>query len=219
MTVTEPVRPEHAHETITCVVADDHPAVSELLGRYLSENEIVIRGTARDGRTAIALIEKHKPGIALVDLHMPHLGGIDVARHLNKTTPETAVILYTGFGDREQLLHALDAGVRGFIQKEAPVEEVLRAVRLVSENGIYIDPALASVLVSSEAAERLKTLTSRQREVLACIADGLTTDEVARTLFISPDTVRVHLRNAMDTLDADTRTHAVAKALRQSLIS
>jgi DNA-binding NarL/FixJ family response regulator len=219
MSGTEPIRTESGYETITCIVADDHPAVSELLGRYLSENEIVIQGTARDGRTAIALIEKHQPDIALVDLHMPHLGGIDVARHLDKTASRTAVILYTGFGDREQLLHALDAGVRGFIQKEAPLEEVLRAVRLVSERGIYIDPALASVLVSSEAAERLKTLTSRQREVLACIADGLTTDEVARALFISPDTVRVHLRNAMDTLDADTRTHAVAKALRQSLIS
>jgi DNA-binding NarL/FixJ family response regulator len=219
MTVTATPRAESTDETITCVVADDHPAVSELLGRYLSEHEILIHGTARDGKSAIALIEKCRPAIALIDLHMPHIGGIDVARQLAKTTPETAVILYTGFGDREQLLHALDAGVRGFIQKEAPLEEVLRAVRLVSEGGIYIDPALASVLVSSEAAERLKTLTGRQREVLACIADGLTTDEVARTLFISPDTVRVHLRNAMDTLDADTRTHAVAKALRQSLIS
>jgi DNA-binding NarL/FixJ family response regulator len=204
---------------ITCLVADDHPAVSDLIGRYLSEHGIDVIGTARDGATALELIESKQPEIALIDLRMPQISGIDIARRLTLTGQATAVVLYTGYGDRDQVLHALDAGVRGFVQKEAPLEEVLRAVRLVHDGGVYIDSALGSVLVSPEAAERLRTLTPRQREVLVCIANGLTTEQVAKELFISPDTVRVHLRKAMETLDADTRTHAVAKALRQSLIS
>jgi DNA-binding NarL/FixJ family response regulator len=95
----------------------------------------------------------------------------------------------------------------------------VRAIHLVHDGGVYIDPALGSVLMSPEAADRLKTLTHRQRQVLVCIANGMTTGQVAKELFISPDTVRVHLRKAMEILEADTRTHAVAKALRQSLIS
>jgi DNA-binding NarL/FixJ family response regulator len=150
---------------------------------------------------------------------MPHASGIDVARRvLGLPWNKTAIVIYSGFGDRELLLHALDVGVRGFVQKEAPLEEVVRAIRLVSQGEIYIDPVLSAVLVSPEAANRLKTLTPRQREVLALVADGNTTAQVARALFITHDTVRAHLRNAMETLQADTRTHAVAKALRQSLI-
>lgn len=204
---------------VTCVVADDHPAVRELVARYLGEHGIVVAATAEDGRAALNAIIEHAPDVALLDVRMPQLSGIDVARRLAVGPTGTAVILYTAYGDREQLVHALDAGVRGFVQKDAPLEEILRAVRFVSQNGVYIDAALGSVLVNPHAAERLKTLTARQREVLTCIADGMTTDEVARALFISPDTVRVHLRNSMETLDAGTRTHAVAKALRQSLIS
>jgi DNA-binding NarL/FixJ family response regulator len=204
---------------ITCLVADDHPAVAELLGRYLAEHGVEVAGTAHDGDEAIARIAETQPDLALLDLRMPHASGIDVARRvLGLPWNKTAIVIYSGFGDRELLLHALDVGVRGFVQKEAPLEEVVRAIRLVSQGEIYIDPVLSAVLVSPEAANRLKTLTPRQREVLALVADGNTTAQVARALFITHDTVRAHLRNAMETLQADTRTHAVAKALRQSLI-
>jgi len=205
-------------EEITCFVADDHPVVAELVAKYLAEHGIAVGGTARDGAEALAAIAELRPTVALLDLRMPRFGGIDVARRLHGSGSRTAVILYTGYGETEHLLNALDAGVRGIVQKEAPLEEVLRAVHTVAEGRVYIDPILSPILVSPQAAGRLKTLTGRQREVLACIADGLTTDEVAKALFISPDTVRVHLRNAMATLEADTRTHAVAKAIRQSLI-
>jgi DNA-binding NarL/FixJ family response regulator len=209
-----------APRRITCLIADDHPAVAQLLGRYLEEQGIQVVGTAHDGEQAIALIEESQPDLALLDLRMPHASGIDVARRiLGLPWNRTAVIIYSGFGERDLLLHALDLGVRGFVQKEAPLEEVVRAVRLVHQGEIYIDPVLSAVLVSAEAATRLKTLTPRQREVLAMVADGKTTDQIAQALFITRDTVRAHVRSAMETLQADTRTHAVAKALRQSLIT
>ena len=110
----------------TCLVADDHPAVVEAVADVLEENGIEIAGRARDGKDALVQIEEHHPNVAILDLRMPGLSGIEVARHVARTVPETAVILYTAFGDRALLTEALDAGARGFVLKEAPLAEVVR---------------------------------------------------------------------------------------------
>jgi DNA-binding NarL/FixJ family response regulator len=150
---------------------------------------------------------------------MPRLSGIEVARRLGRTAPDTAVILYTAFGDRALLTEALDAGARGFVLKEAPLAEVVRAIQLVSGGRTYVDPVLAGVLSSSVATGKMAALTQRERDVLRLLADGLSNEDIGKELFISPETVRTHVRKAMAKLDADTRTQAVATALRQSLIS
>jgi DNA-binding NarL/FixJ family response regulator len=159
------------------------------------------------------------PTVALLDLRMPRLSGIEVARRLGRTAPDTAVILYTAFGDRALLTEALDAGARGFVLKEAPLAEVVRAIQLVSGGRTYVDPVLAGVLSSSVATGKMAALTQRERDVLRLLADGLSNEEIGKELFISPETVRTHVRKAMAKLDADTRTQAVATALRQSLIA
>ena len=204
---------------ITCLVADDHPAVVEAVADVLAESGIEIAGRARDGREALERIETLKPQVALLDLRMPGLSGIEVARQLSRSTPETAVILYTAFGDRALLIEAMDAGARGFVLKEAPLAEVVRAVELVAAGRTYVDPVLAGVLSSSAATEKMSKLTQRERDVLRLLADGLSNEEIGKALFISPETVRTHVRKAMAKLDADTRTQAVATALRQSLIA
>ena len=114
---------------------------------------------------------------------------------------------------------ALDAGARGFVLKEAPVGDLARAVTLVADGGTYVDPVLAGYLAQSHAADRLPSLTQREREVLRLLADGNSNEEIGKRLFISPETVRTHVRKAMDKLESDTRTQAVATALRQSLIA
>ena len=204
---------------ITCLIADDHPAVVEAVADVLTENGIDIAGRARDGREAIERIEETKPQVALLDLRMPGLSGIEVARALTRSAPETSVILYTAFGDRALLTEAMDAGARGFVLKEAPLAEVVRAVELVAAGRTYVDPVLAGVLSSSAATEKMSKLTQRERDVLRLLADGLSNEEIGKALFISPETVRTHVRKAMAKLDADTRTQAVATALRQSLIA
>ena len=205
--------------TMTSVlVADDHPAVVEAVADVLSEHGIEIAGRARDGNDAVEQIELRKPTVAILDLRMPGQSGIEVARHVAKSAPDTAVILYTAFGDRALLTEALDAGARGFVLKEAPLAEVVRAVELVAAGRTYVDPVLAGVL-SSSAADKIPNLTQREREVLRLLADGMANEEIGRELFISPETVRTHVRKAMAKLDADTRTEAVATALRQSLIA
>jgi DNA-binding NarL/FixJ family response regulator len=200
---------------ITCVIADDHPAVLDSVSRVLAARGIGVVAQARDGEDALRAIEEHKPLVAVVDLHMPGLTGIGVARRIGR---HTALILYTGYSDRALLIEALDAGVRGFVLKEAPLADVARAVETVAKGDVYVDPVLAGVLASGEAAQQLKMLTQREREVLRMLADGLGNEEIGRELHIAGETARAHIRNAMRKLAADTRTHAVAMALRQSLI-
>ncbi len=201
------------------LVADDHPAVVEAVADVLAEHGIDVVGRARDGDDAVEQIELRKPTVAILDLRMPKQSGIEVARQLARSATDTAVILYTAFGDRALLTEALDAGARGFVLKEAPLAEVVRAVELVASGRTYVDPVLAGVLSSSAATERMTNLTQRERDVLRLLADGMSNEEIGKNLFISPETVRTHVRKAMAKLDADTRTQAVATALRQSLIA
>jgi DNA-binding NarL/FixJ family response regulator len=205
--------------TLHCLVADDHPAVLEAVCLYLEDNGVTVVARAQTGTEALEKIEARRPPVALLDVRMPEMGGIEIARQVTRKFPETAVILYTGYGDRAQLTEALDAGARGFVLKEAPLDDLLRAVRVVAGGGTYVDPVLAGVLASAAVTDKLPALTQREREVLRLLAGGLSNEEIGKQLFISPETVRTHVRKAMEKLDADTRTQAVARALRGRLIA
>jgi DNA-binding NarL/FixJ family response regulator len=208
-----------AQGPITCVVADDHPAVLEAVAEFLVQGGIEVIARARDGEEALERIEQRKPQVALVDVRMPKLGGIELTRRAQRSAPETSILLYTGYGDRALLTEALDAGVRGFVLKEAPMDDLLRAVQSVATGGTYVDPVLAGTLAASSIGNKLPELTQRERDVLRLLADGLANEEIGKRLYISAETVRTHVRKAMDKLDADTRTQAVARALRDRLIA
>ncbi|RDI76272.1 Response regulator containing a CheY-like receiver domain and an HTH DNA-binding domain [Gaiella occulta] len=203
---------------VTCLVADDHPPVLDAVSRFLAAHDVEVVGAVQDGEQALALIERLRPAVALVDVRMPRLGGIEVARCAVGSAAETAVILYTGFNGRALLTEALDAGARGVILKDSPLDDLVRAVRLVGEGGTYIDPGLAGALVD-QAGAKVCSLTQREREVLRLLADGRTNAQIGEALFISAETVRTHVSKAMAKLGAATRTQAVAAALRESLIS
>jgi DNA-binding NarL/FixJ family response regulator len=204
---------------ISCVVADDHPAVLEAVAEFLAQAGIEVVGRARDGEEALELIEQRTPRVALVDVRMPKLGGIELTRRAQRSTPDTAILLYTGYGDRALLTEALDAGVSGFVLKEAPMDDLVRAVHSAAAGSTYVDPVLAGTLAASSIGNKLPQLTQRERDVLRLLADGLANEEIGKRLYISAETVRTHVRKAMDKLDADTRTQAVAKALRDHLIA
>jgi DNA-binding NarL/FixJ family response regulator len=205
-------------DPVRAVVADDHPAVLRSVCDVLIAAGVDVVGRASNGEDAAAKIEATRPSVAVVDVRMPRLTGIEISARTSRTAPETAVILYTAYGDRALLSEALDAGVRGFVLKEAPLQDLTRAVDMVAGGAVYVDPVLAGVLASAES-ERIPQLTKREREVLRLLADGLTNEEIGKRLFLSPETVRTHVQKAMRRLEADTRTQAVALALRQSLIS
>ena len=205
---------------ITCVLADDHPLMRDSLAALLTEGGIQVVGKAADGKTALDLILEHRPRVAVLDLRMPVLDGAEVAVEAGRYAPETAVVVFTAFGQRALLLRALDAGARGFVLKEAPGQEVVRALTMAAEGRIYVDPTLGLVLGGTlgEGGSDLK-LTRRQRDVLRLLAEGRDTLEVGDALSISPETVRTHIRNAMIALNAETRIHAVVMAMRYALIS
>jgi DNA-binding NarL/FixJ family response regulator len=202
----------------TCVVADDHPPVLESVSRYLELQGFRVVGRARNGEEAIALIESQRPSVAVLDLHMPLVAGAAVIRRITRTTPQSSCLVYSGFGDGALLTEALDAGARGFVLKDAPLDELVRALETIGTGGMYIDPALADILIRSTPARELG-LTTRERDVLRLLADGHSNESIGRELFISPDTARTQLGAAMAKLGVSTRTQAVATALRKALIS
>jgi DNA-binding NarL/FixJ family response regulator len=190
----------------------------EAVAAHLEAVGIDVVARATEGELALAKIEERRPDVALIDLRMPRMNGIEIVRQALRVSPDTAVVLYTGYGDQALLREALDVGARGFVLKEAPMEDLTRAILTVASGGVYIDPVLAGA-VATAAASAAPKLTQREREVLRLLADGLANEEIGKRLFISPETVRTHVRKAMDKLEADTRTQAVARALRDNLIS
>ena len=218
--VFSPLEASHAAAVagVTVVVADDHPAMLASIAGILARNGFEVVGQAADGQQALAQIEATNPDLALVDVRMPRMSGIEVAREAAVVAPDTAIVVYTAYGDLAILSEALDAGVRGFVLKEAPLADLVRALERVVRGEAYIDPVLAGALVNGRA-DQVASLTQREREVLRMLADGHSNEEIGKRLHISPETVRTHVRKAMAKLDADTRTQAVAIALRQSIIS
>jgi len=206
-------------ESITCLVADDHPAVVQAVSDVLAKSGVQVTGQAHDGEQALDAIQRTQPNVALLDLRMPHLTGIEVARRCARVAPKTAIILYTAYSEQALLTEALDAGARGFVSKEAPLTEIIRAVQLVAEGRTYVDPVLAGAISRPAVTGKMSQLTQREHDVLRMLADGHSNDEIGKALFISPETVRTHVRKAMARLDADTRTQAVATAIRQSLLA
>jgi DNA-binding NarL/FixJ family response regulator len=205
--------------SLTCVIADDHPSVLQFLSRYLSSSGITITASTRDGEEALRKIEQTRPTVAVLDARMPRLGGLDVLRALSAAGSPTRVILYTGYGDDAMLSDALDAGVGGVIDKEAPLDDLVRAIQVVAEGGTYLDPTAAAGLIAQRRRTRSHALTQREREVLRLLADGCTNEQIGAELSISPQTVRTHVQKAMEKLGATNRVQAVATALRESLIS
>ncbi len=203
---------------IRCVVADDHPAVLKAVCDYFEANDIEVVAQATDGAAALREIESAAPGVAVVDLNMPRLSGIELTRTVGERSLPTAVLLYTGGGDQALLAEAVDAGARGFLFKESSLAELARAVRVVHDGGVYVDPVLAGSLAIGRATRKLVELTERERDVLRLLADGRDYDDISLELSISPETVRVHVRKAMGRLNANSRTQAVAEAIRQSLL-
>jgi DNA-binding NarL/FixJ family response regulator len=215
--VTQPV--ERARG-IRCLIADDHPAVLDAVSRWVAEQDgLELVATAQDGGRALKLIEQVRPTVAVIDIRMPSMDGIQIVRRLSERQIDTHVILYTGHSDQSLLHEAMDLGARGFLLKEAPLDDMLRAIQLVASGGTYVDPSLAKALVTRDAVARMPRLTLRERQILQLLADGMRNDRIAFELSISPLTVRTHITNAVRKLHADTRTQAVAEALRQSLIS
>ncbi len=211
--------PSGAHEArLRVLIADDHPAVLSAMRSAFARANVEIVGEARDGADAIERIGATAPDVAVLDARMPAIGGVEATRRVGEIAPGTSVIVYSGYAERELLTQALDAGARGFVLKDAPLADLVRAVQLVAAGGTYADPRLAGLELSRDEPPR-PTLTAREQDVLRLAAEGMTNNGISERLGISPETVQTHVRKAMSKLEAESRTQDVAKALRSSLIA
>jgi DNA-binding NarL/FixJ family response regulator len=202
---------------ITVLIVDDHEVVREGLRLSLSRAPHVrVVGEAADGRAAIELAERRKPNVVIMDVRMPGLDGLDATKELMKKEPNSAVLIFTAYSERSLLARGLESGAKGYILKEAPHETLVRAIEKVANGDSFIDPALMPAFLSGKDREDM--LTAREREILQLLADGMSNADAAQRLFISQETVKSHVRHILAKLEADTRTHAVAIALRDAII-
>jgi len=205
---------------VKCMVVDDHVAVRAGVKLILgSDPELRVVGEAASGEAAVAMAARRHPDVILMDIVLGRgIDGMEATVQILAAQPEIGVIMFTAYGERHQLAKGLDIGARGYVLKDAHPDEVIRAVRTVAGGGAYVDPSLGGELVSREALLNITRLTERERDILSMMAAGVASREIAATLFLSTETIRTHLRSAMRKLDADTRTQAVALAIREKLI-
>jgi DNA-binding NarL/FixJ family response regulator len=202
---------------ITCLIVDDHEVVREGLRLSLSRApHIRVVGEAGDGEAAIELAERRRPNVVIMDVRMPGMDGLEATKALTEKAPDVAVLIFTAFSERTLLSRGLESGAKGYILKEAPHETLVRAIEKVAAGDSFIDPALMPAFLTGKDREEM--LTGREREILQLLADGMSNADVAQRLFISQETVKSHVRHILAKLEADTRTHAVAIALRDAII-
>ena len=202
---------------ITALIVDDHEVVREGLRLSLSRApHIRVVGEAGDGQAAIDLAERRRPNVVIMDVRMPGMDGLEATKALSEKLPDVSVLIFTAFSERSLLSRGLESGAKGYILKEAPHETLVRAIEKVAGGESFIDPALMPAFLTGKDREEM--LTAREREILQLLADGMSNADVAQRLFISQETVKSHVRHILAKLEADTRTHAVAIALRDAII-
>ena len=210
---------------IDAVIADDHAIVREGLRRLLeSEGDIAVRSEAADGREVLDQVGQHRPDVVILDITMPKLGGLETLERLRLQHPEVKVILLSVHGDPPFIQSAVSLGADGYVLKNGRVSEVVSAVRAVVKGGSYFSPPVAKEIVEQlrapnrGAVEPFSLLSSREREVLQLIAEGLSAKEIAGELGISTKTVEAHRTSVMRKLGARKATELVRVALRHGLI-
>lgn len=208
--------------TVRVVVADDHPVFREGLVRALDAHEsLEVVGEAEDGAAALELIRKHRPDVALLDHQMPELNGADVAAAVVRESLPTRVLLVSANHDAAVVYHALQQGAAGYLSKESPRTEIVAAVLDCARGHDVVAPKLASALaveIRRRAQPAAQSLSSREREVLSMIGQGLTVAAIAKELYLAPSTVKTHVQRLYEKLGVTGRAAAVAEAMRRGLL-
>jgi DNA-binding NarL/FixJ family response regulator len=201
-----------------CLAVDDHPTVRQGLGLMFGQaDDLELVGSVETAEEVAGAVERLNPEVVIVDVRLPGLDGISAVRGISERTPDVKTVVYSAYGDKRLLSDALSAGADAYVLKGSPPEDLLRAIRTVSAGKPFVDPSLSPALLMSQVGPDAP-LSEREREILQLLAGGLRTHEVASRIGLSPETVKSDTKRAIQKLEADTRVHAVAIALRQALI-
>ena len=205
---------DQASIQIFCV--DDHPLLREGISAIINnQSDMSLVAEATNGSEAIQKFRDHQPDVTLMDLRLPDMSGIDALIAIRADFPEARIIMLTTFEGDVEIQRSLEAGARGYLLKSMPPKEMVEAIRQVHAGRKWIPRELAAHLAEHLGAERL---TEREIEVLQHIAGGNRNRDIAELLFISEETVKVHIKHIMEKLGAADRTQAVAIAVRRGII-
>jgi DNA-binding NarL/FixJ family response regulator len=205
--------------TVKVLIADDHPVVREgLRGMLAGERDIEVVGEAGDGREAARLAESLRPDVVLMDLRMPGTDGVAATKLITGTASAPAVLVVTTYDTDNDIIRAVEAGAKGYLLKDTPRADLIRAVRTAAGGGTVLAPVVAAKLLSRSRPPAHLELTGRELEVLALVAAGGTNAEIGRALFIGEATVKTHLLHVFAKLGVDDRTAAVTTAMARGLL-
>ncbi|NLU61001.1 response regulator transcription factor [Rhodococcus sp. HNM0563] len=212
-------------------IADDQAMVRQGFGALLAaQHDISVVGDAPDGRTAVSEVARLRPDVVLMDVRMPEMNGLDAARRILADTrePKTRVLMLTTFDLDEYVYEALGMGASGFMLKDAPADELVRAVRVVAEGQALLAPTVTRRLIADVTSRRapargraraLDVLTPRELEVLELIAHGLSNQEIAAKLFVAEQTVKTHVGKVLGKLHLRDRAQAVVLAYESGVVT
>jgi DNA-binding NarL/FixJ family response regulator len=215
---------------IRTLLVDDQPLIRSGIRALLeSEDDIEVVGEAADGRAAVDLAIQVVPDIVLMDVQMPVMDGIEATRRIagDEGLTDARVVILTNYGLDEYVFEALRAGASGFLLKDSDPEELLQALRVVSGGNALLSPSVTRALIGefvarppdAQTAGGLEVLTNREREVVAQVAHGLSNDEIAAAMVISPTTAKTHVSRAMTKLGARDRAQLVVFAYQSGLVT
>ncbi len=216
------IEQENLKTPLSVLIVDDHDMVAAGLRALLEdEDDIEVIGSVGTVSDAVAAAERHRPDVVLMDYRLPDGSGVDAAKAIQGLADAPGVVMATSVADRRVLGQALDAGCCGFISKNANRLDLLNAVRAGANRDSYFTPDMLKHLVHLRRFDAVEVgqLSDREIEVLQATADGLSPEQIAERLFLSPHTVKNHLRHSMAKLDAHTKLDAVIIAIRARIIS
>ena len=203
-------------DRIRVLIVDDHPLLHEGLATIIQyQPDMVLVGDATSGSEAVRRFAECKPDVTLMDLQLPDMTGIDAMISIRSEFPDARIIMFTTFAGDVEIQRALEAGVRGYVLKSMPPDELLEAIRQVHVGKKRIPPEIAAYLAEHYSDEQL---TTREVEILCQLAGGNRNRDVGEKLFITEETVKVHIKHIMKKLGASDRTQAVAIGVRRGII-
>jgi NarL family two-component system response regulator LiaR len=207
---------------IRVLIVDDHPIVRDgLRNMLLAFDDLVLVGEADDGRAALTFCQQNTPDVILMDIIMPGMDGILATRLIRKGYPQVKIIILSSYPEDVYVREALEVGVTGYLLKNTPIDALANAIRSACSGQLTLAPEIAQALIRIERTPKKpgSDLTEREREVLALIVEGLSNDEIAEKLVISPATARHHVSACIQKLEAANRAQAAALAIKYNLLS
>ena len=202
-----------------CLVVDDHSVVRQGLALLFGDiDDLELVGTVATGEEALEAVARLQPQVVLMDVRLPGIDGVSAVKRIHEAAPSVQFVVFSAYGDKRLLSDAIAAGARGYVMKGSPPEDLLRAIRTVADGKAFVDPSLSPALLIADGGPAEQPLSEREREILQLLAEGFHTEEVARRIGLSVETVKSDTKRVIAKLQADTRTHAVAIALRQAII-